>query len=231
MKEKIFQKLKQGFSNLGLGDEVLQAHAGSLAATGLVTDENIDNVVNAQKPFLESLQRNYDTRVTSATAKAKEAAKKELEDAAKAAAEEKARKEREERERQEKEKEMPDWYKAEKEASDKTIKELLESVKAMKEGYDAMKSENDRFKAEKTAAERKNSIISKAKELGIPQYRIDEGFAIADDADESKITEYLTKVATNTKSQTLPSNKSVYPLSDGAPSKENVDAIAKAMVK
>lgn len=235
MKQKIFQKLKQGFSNLGLGDEVLQAHAESLAALGLVTDENIDNVVNAQKPFLESLQKNYDTRVTSATAKAKEAAKKEFEDAAKETArkerEERERQEKEKRERQEKEKEMPDWYKAEKEASDKTIKELLASVKTMKEGYDAMKSENDKFKAEKTAAERKNSIISKAKELGIPQYRIDEGFAIADDADESKITEYLTKVATNTKLQTLPSNRGVYPLSDGAPSKENVDAIAKAMVK
>lgn len=231
MKEKIFQKLKQGYSHLGLGDEVLQAHAESLAALGFVTDENIDNVVNAQKTFLEGLQKNYDKRVTSATAKAKEDTKKELEDAAKAAAEEKARKEKEERERREKEKEMPDWYKAEKEASDKTIKELLESVKTMKEGYDAMKSENDRFKAEKTAAERKNSIISKAKELGIPQYRIDEGFAIADDADEGKITEYLTKVATNTKSQALPGNKGTFPLSDGAPSKESVEAIAKAMVK
>lgn len=231
MKEKIFQKLKQGYSHLGLGDEVLQAHAESLAALGFVTDENIDNVVNAQKTFLEGLQKNYDKRVTSATAKAKEDTKKELEDAAKAAAEEKARKEKEERERREKEKEMPDWYKAEKEASDKTIKELLESVKTMKEGYDAMKSENDRFKAEKTAAERKNLITSKAKELGIPQYRIDEGFAIADDADESKITEYLTKVATNTKSQALPGNKGTFPLSDGAPSKESVEAIAKAMVK
>lgn len=231
MKEKIFQKLKQGYSHLGLGDDVLQAHAESLAALGFVTDENIDNVVNAQKTFLEGLQKNYDKRVTSATAKAKDDIKKELEDAAKAAAEEKARKEKEERERREKEKEMPDWYKAEKEASDKTIKELLESVKTMKEGYDAMKSENDKLKAERTAAERKNSIISKAKELGIPQYRIDEGFAIADDADESKITEYLTKVATNTKSQALPGNKGTFPLSDGAPSKESVEAIAKAMVK
>lgn len=231
MKERIFQKLKQGYSHLGLGDEVLQAHAESLAALGFVTDENIENIVNAQKPFLEGLQKNYDTRVTSATAKAREAAKKEFEDAAKAAAEEKERKEREERERRGKEKEMPDWYKAEKEASDKTIKELLESVKTMKEGYDAMKTENDKFKAEKIAAERKNSIISKAKELGIPQYRIDEGFAIAEDADESKITEYLTKVATNTKSQALPGNKGVFPLSDGVPNKESVDAIAKSMVK
>lgn len=229
MKEKIFQKLKQVYSHLGLGDDVLQAHAESLAALGFVTDENIDNVVNAQKTFLEGLQKNYDKRVTSATAKAKEDAKKELEDAAKAAAEEKARKEKEERERREKEKEMPDWYKAEKEASDKTIKELLESVKTMKEGYDAMKAENDKFKAAKTAAERKNLITSKAKELGIPQYRIDEGFAIADDADESKITEHLTKVATNTKSQALPGNKGTFPLSDGAPSKEFVENIAKAM--
>lgn len=149
MKEKIFQKLKQGYSHLGLGDEVLQAHAESLAALGFVTDENIENIVNAQKPFLEGLQKNYDTRVTSATAKAREAAKKEFEDAAKAAAEEKERKEKEEWERRGKEKEMLDWYKAEKEASDKTIKELLESVKTMKEGYDAMKTENDKFKAEK----------------------------------------------------------------------------------
>ena len=39
MKEKIFQKLKQEFSHLGLGDVILQAHADSLASIGLVTDE------------------------------------------------------------------------------------------------------------------------------------------------------------------------------------------------
>lgn len=231
MKDKIFQKLKQGYSHLGLGDEVLQAHAEALVATGLVTDENIDNVVNAQKTFLEGLQKNYDKRVTSATAKAKEDAKKELEDAAKAAAEEKARKEKEEQERKEKEKEMPDWYKAEKVASDKTIKELLDSMKTMKEGYDAMKDENDRFKAEKAASERKNLIISKAKELGIPQYRIDEGFAIADDADETKVTEYLTTVANNTKTQSLPGNRGTFPLADGKPSKDDMKSIAKSMIK
>lgn len=231
MKDKIFQKLKQGFSHLGLGDDVLQAHAEALAATRLVTDENIDNVVNAQKPFLEGLQKNYDTRVTSATAKAREAAKKEFEDAAKAAAEEKARKEKEEQERKEKEKEMPDWYKAEKATSDKTIKELLESMKTMKEGYDAMKRENDTFKAEKTAAERKNQILSKAKELGIPQYRIDEGFAIADDADEAKVTEYLTTVANNTKAQVLPGNKGIFPLAETKPTKESTKSIAQSLVK
>lgn len=229
MKDKIFQKLKQGYSHLGLGDDILQAHAESLAALGFVTDENIDNVVNAQKNFLEGIQKSNDARATSAAAKAKEAAKKEFEDAAKAA-EEKARKEKEERERKEKEKEMPDWYKAEKAASDKTIKDLLDSMKTMKEGYDTMKAENDRFKTEKAAAERKNLIISKAKELGIPQYRIDEGFAIADDADEAKIGEYLATVANNTKTQTLPGNRGMFPLADKQqPKDEDIKSIAKSL--
>lgn len=231
MKEKIFQKLKQTYPQFGLGDDLLQAHAESLAALGLVTDENIDNVVNAQKSFLEKAQSSNDSRVTSAIVKAKEAAKKEFEDAAKASAEEKARKEKEERERKEKEKEMPDWYKAEKAANEKLVKDLTDSFNTMKAGYDVMKTENDKLKAERAASERKNLITSKAKELGIPQYRIDEGFAIADDADESKITEYLTTVAKNTKVQTLPGNKGNFPLSDNAPSEAEVQAIAKSLVK
>ena len=79
MKDKIFQKLKQEFSHLGLGDVVLQAHADSLAAIGLVTDENIDTVISAQKGFLENLQKTSDKRVTDAVSKAKADAKKELE--------------------------------------------------------------------------------------------------------------------------------------------------------
>lgn len=231
MKDKIFQKLKQGYSHLGLGDEVLQAHAESLSATGLVTDDNIETVVNAQKTFLEGLQKNYDTRVTSATAKAKEAAKKEFEDAAKAAAAEKERKEKEERERKEKEKVMPDWYKTEKAESEKAIKELLDSVKTMKDGYEAMKSENEALKKREADAARKNLIVSKAKELGIPQYRIEEGFAIAEDADEAKIGEYLAKVANNAKTMSLPGNKSTFPLDGLQPSADDVKNIAKSLVK
>lgn len=79
MKEKIFQKLKQEFSHLGLGDVILQAHADSLSAIGLVTDENINTVISAQKGFLENLQKTSDKRVTDAVSKAKADAKKELE--------------------------------------------------------------------------------------------------------------------------------------------------------
>ena len=93
MKEKIFQKLKQEFSHLGLGDVILQAHAESLSAIGLVTDENIDTVISAQKGFLENLQKTSDKRVTDAVSKAKADAKKELEtEEAKKKAEEETKK-------------------------------------------------------------------------------------------------------------------------------------------
>lgn len=72
MKEKIFQNLKQTFSNLGLGDEILQGLAETLDATGLVTDENMATVIQGQKNFLTSLQSGIDQRVTGAVNKAKE---------------------------------------------------------------------------------------------------------------------------------------------------------------
>lgn len=48
MKDKIFQLLKQEYKSLGLGDEVLQAHAEMLDKMGLVTDDNIETVVASQ---------------------------------------------------------------------------------------------------------------------------------------------------------------------------------------
>ena len=112
MKSLIFQKLKQEYSHLGLGMEVLQAHADALAATGLVTAENVDTIVSSQASFLESIQKANDKRVTDAQKKAKEDARKEFEvadaEAKKRAEEEAARKALEGQ--------MPDWYKREKEA-------------------------------------------------------------------------------------------------------------------
>lgn len=78
------------------------------------------------------------------------------------------------------------------------------------------------FKAEKTVAERSNLIVSKAKELGIPQWRIEEGFSIASDANEEAITSHLTTVANNVKAQLLPGNKTSFPLSDNKPDKGEV---------
>ena len=230
MTEKIYQRLKQGYSHLGLGENVLRAHAEALNAIGLVTDENIEVVITAQKRFLENLQAENDRRVTDATAKAKQSAKKEFEDDAAKKAEEAAKKAEEERLKKEKEKEMPDWYKKEKEAQEKLISELTKDRQTLMDSFKEMKAESDKLKAEKLASDRKNQIISKAKELGIPQYRIEEGFSIADDADENTVNDYLSKVANNIKAQNLPSNRTVFPMVDGKPDKTEVDSIAKSLV-
>ena len=221
MKSLIFQKLKQEYSHLGLGKEVLQAHADALAATGLVTEENIDTIVSSQAAFLESIQKANDQRVTDAQKKAKEDARKEFE----ANAEEAKKKAIEEAQRREQEKEMPDWYKAEKEANAKNNALIAELAKS----FEAIKAENEAFKLEKANAERKNLILTKAKELGVPEYRIKEGFAIADNADEATITEYLTTVANNIKANSLPSNKEAFPMSTTL-KKEDIDNVAKGLV-
>lgn len=226
MRDKIFQKLKQEYSHLGLGKEVLQAQADALAATGIVTDENIDIIVSSQKSFLESIQKANDQRATEAQRKAKEDALKEYE------AQKEAEKQRleEEAKRKELEKQMPDWYVKEKQASDDMLKKLAESNELLRKGLEAMQNENSAFKAEKAAAERKNLILSKAKELGIPEYRIKEGFSIADNADEASIVEHLTSVANNIKAFSLPSNKEAFPMSGPELKKEDLDNVAKSLV-
>lgn len=78
MKAKIFAKLKQEYSSLGLGDEYLMSKADSLAATGLVTDDNIDAVVACQRKELEGLQKANDKRVTDALEKSVRSMKKKL---------------------------------------------------------------------------------------------------------------------------------------------------------
>lgn len=248
MRDKIFQKLKQEYSHLGLGKEVLQAQADALAATGIVTDENIDIIVSSQAPFLESIQKANDQRATDAQRKAREEAlkeyeakaeadKKKAEDAAKKAEEEAKKKAEEEALRKEQEKQMPDWYIKEKEANAKRIadsnemlKKLSESNELLRQGLEAMKKENETFKIEKASMERKNLILSKAKELGIPEYRIKEGFSIADDADEATITDYLTSVSNNIKAYSLPSNKEAFPMAGAELKKEEIDSIAKTLV-
>lgn len=223
MKDKIFQKLKQEYSHLGLGKEVLQAQAEALAATGVVTDENIDTIVSSQAPFLESIQKSNDQRATEAQRKAREDARREIEEEARKKANEEAM-------RNEQEKQMPDWYVKEKQASEDLLKRLAESNELLRKGLESIQKENEAFKVEKAEIERKNLILSKAKELGIPEYRIKEGFSIAADADENAISEYLTTVANNVKAFSLPNNRDVFPMSGPELKKEEIDSIVKTLV-
>lgn len=265
MKEKIFQALKQAYSHLGLGDAVLSDQAESLASTNLVTDENLQSVVDAQKGFLTSLQRANDKRVQDALEKAKkEAEEKAAKEAAeKAAAEEAARKAAEEeaarkkaeeeeaarRKALEDDKNIPEGVKkliaeqqaailAQKQAAEeqaKLFREQMEQMtaqfKTQSDSLTALRDENDKFKAAEALKARNAMILNKATEFGIPQWRIEEGFNIAAEADEAAIIEHLTKVANNSKANNLPGDKShQFNLGDDKPTKEEMDSIAKGLV-
>ena len=297
MNKKIFQLLKQAYSSLGLGDDVLQAHADMLASLGFVNDDNVQTIVDSQKSFLENLQKANDKRATDAAAKASEKAKKDFEEAeakkkaeeeankkaaeeaaakAKAAeeakkAEEAAKKAKEEEERKrleeiKKNNEIPEWYKkaqeerlaaakAEREQAAKERKELTDLIKSLKddsskqtkeytdnlaklteenkkqgETIKAMQEEREAEKAAAAKAAHRQKILDKAHELGIPQSRIDEGFVIAEDADDNAINDTLTKVANNYKALQQPMNFG-FSQETGKPTKEQVDNVAASLVK
>lgn len=279
MKEKIFQLLKQEYKSLGLGDEVLQAHAEMLDKMGLVTDDNIETVVASQKDFLESLQKDNDRRVTDAKKKFEEAQKakedaerKAAEEEAKKKAEEEAKKAAEEAERKRleelaKKNEMPDYLKkyfeeqaAEKKASEEArtkereeFKKLVETLtqkntdqaktyneqmetqsKTIKELQETIQKQAEEAKAKEEAAAKADhdaKILSKAKELGIPESRINEGFTLSDDATDEAIETYLSKVANNYKALQQPQFGGSYRASEGEPTKEDVDNVAASLVQ
>lgn len=266
MKDKIFQLLKQEYKSLGLGDEVLQAHAEMLDKMGLVTDDNIETVVASQKSFLESLQKDNDRRVTDAKKKfeeaqkakeeakkaAEEAEKKRLEELAKKnempdylkkyfeeqAAEKKASDEARTKEREEfkklvetltqKNTDQAKTYNEQMEAQSKTIKELQETIQ--KQAEEAKAKEEAAAKA-KAKADHDAKILSKAKELGIPESRINEGFTLSDDATDDAIETYLSKVANNYKALQQPQFGGSYRASEGEPTKEDVDNVAASLVQ
>lgn len=165
MKDKIFNSLKQNYSNLGLSDEILKGQAEALANTGFVTDENLQAVVDGQKTFLSSLQSGIDKRVTDAVNKAK------------------GGKEEESAGGGEQKKNEPD------------LQKMIEDVLTAK--LLPIQEELNAYKAKEQQAVRANMIASKAKELGIPEWRVKEGFAITPEMDEAAINSYLAGVKQN----------------------------------
>ena len=221
MKEKIFNALKQEYKALGLSDEILQGHANALAAIGLVTDENLSAVVAAQKDFLTGLQSGIDKRVTTAREKALADAKK-TEDEAKAEAERK----KAEEDAKKADKDKPEWQKE----MEKRFEEFLKKDTEREREFKALQEKYEALEKEKAESARANTILSKAKELGIPEWRIKEGFAISAEADEAAINSHLTTVATNLKTANLPSNRLGHVLDDGKPSKEQISDIANSLI-
>lgn len=249
MKDKIFQLLKTTYSSLGLGDAVLTAHAQVLDAMGIVTDENINSVVAGQKGILEAFQKNADERATMAQKKASEKLQAELEAlkaTSTASAEEKQKLEAQIKELEAKIKTTqqtqpePQPFNLEENESFKTMKASFEAqTKAMQdamskltENLTALQTENNQFKQERASAERAQFITSKAKELGIPEWRIAEGFGFAPEATEEAIVTTLTGVANNIKAHVLPDKKTTIPLSqDGKIDMDLVKSVASSITK
>ena len=223
---------------------MLQARAEALEATGLVTDDNIDLVVASQRKDLELMQSNTDRRVADALKKQEaDRLKKE--------------KEKEDKKKKENDDDTPDYVKALRRESEERensfrkqieemraaeekrqselselIKVLTEKNETLQQNYSALKDENEKAKAEKAKAERSAKIKAKALELGVPQWRIDEGIIIADDATDEAVAETLTKMANNIKTNLLPGRQAGGILGgDKELTKEEAADIAGRLVK
>lgn len=157
MKEKIFQSLKQTFSSkYGVSDEVLQGYAESLAATGLVNDENLATVIQGQESALRAFQKNFD-RV-----------RKEGSDYKKELDELKAKDGKPEVKPEEKTEEKPDLAKLVVDAVNAAVKPLSDKLTMIE--------------TEKEQATRQEQILAKAKEYGVPESQA-KRYSIPNDVD------------------------------------------------
>ena len=251
----LLQKLKAAYSSLGLSDAILAPLASSLSTSGVVTEENVDGVVAAQKGFLESLQKSNDKRVNDALEKAKQEAEKklqevtgngkaELERMAKELAELRAKQtgndgplqEKEEKKDEPRGTESHEWYDAERAKLmtelENRFKTVADGNKALLDAVNALKAENESMKAAEQARKRSDFIAGKAKELGIPEWRVKEGFALANDATEEAITAHLATVAGNIRANELPKGGLGASLgNDGKPDPKAIADIAERLVR
>lgn len=257
MKEKIFQALKTEYAHLGLGDEILMQQANMIEGMGVATDDNLAAIVAAQKDYLSGLQKINDRRVSDALAKAQQkaaddlkakldAAKKANDDAlAKAIADLEAKfgkqpepqpkpepKKEGETEAEKALREMIEKSQKEHAAQVESMKtqmeEMMKSLKTQASSLAAFQKENEAMKAAKAEADRKAFIETTAQELGIPAWRIKEGFAINASDDNDTIKTYLTSVATNIKTAGIqPDGGKILDLGVAKPTDAELDSLIK----
>ena len=199
MKTKLFNALKQEHSKLGLSDEVLQAYADSLASTGLVTDENLATVSKGQETALKAYQSSIDKERTE-----RANIKKELDELKAKGGDPK-----------------PADPQPPKPADDLDAKFNAYFDSKVKPIQDELNA----YKDKESKAARQSLILGKAKELGIPEWRINEGFTIADDADETSINTTLSGIKQNIVTAGLETSKGFPIDTNKTPSKEELDGI------
>ena len=221
-----------------VADAVAKAKADTKAAIDTAVSEALAKA-EADRKAQEEARAKAEAEKAEAEAKAKaEAEAKAKEEAERLAALQRANVSEEVQkqltEMQKKYEEAAALRKTEAEAYQKSMEEriakMLEENKTISASLKTMQDEKAALEAAKAKEARMNLILSKAKELGVPQTRIDEGFAIADTLDEAGITEYLTKVANNSKVVKLPTGGTAAPISSGAPDKAEIASLAASLI-
>ena len=190
MKAKILTALKTRYGNLGFGDKAFDGVADYLSKT--VTEETqIETAIGGVESLLKAFQGDID-KVRGES----NAAKVELEKLKGEKAElEKSIQKTPEPQKSPKGDDLDAMVKI---ISDQLNEQLTKQLN--EKLVEQLKPLQDRITANETkeATEKREArILAKAQELQIPQFRIDEGFTIAADADDAAINTYLSKVKQN----------------------------------
>lgn len=201
MKEKLFNALKTEYATLGFSDKAISGVAESLASTGLVTDENLDSIVQGQKKLLASFQSEIDSRVTSAREKALSEPKQGAKSNGGGEPTEP------------------------KTATSDDIKAMIEA--AVAEKVTPLQEKLQQYERKEMATERQTMIAAKAKELGIDQKCL-QFLHVPDELDEDGVTQHLTAYKQYEVDRGLPT-LSPFPKSEGKVTKEETDLIVEGM--
>lgn len=203
MKARILNALKTKYSHLGFSAKALDGVASVIEKT-ITEDSQIDDAVAGVEGLLRVFQADSDRSRTEYNT-----LKGQYEDLLKKQSNGNGGGQNEPTE------EEPAWFKAYKAEQEQR--------------YNTMKNESDAMKAEKAKNDRLALIANKAKELGIPEWRVKEGFVIDDSADETAIVSYLSGIQTNLVTAGL-GGKGLYPLAgDQKATKEDADKIVSGM--
>lgn len=185
MKEKILVALKTKYKTFGFGDKAFDGVADYLSKT--VTEESaIETAIGGVENLLKAFQGDIDT-----VRNEKSGLQKQLDE---------LKAKGDESKKDEKQPPADDL--------DAKLEALINAkVAPLQEKLNAYET-----KEAKTA--RQAQILGKAKELGIPDWRINEGFTITDDADEASISTTLSAIKQNIVTAGLEKGNAGHPLSD-----------------
>ena len=196
MKEKILVALKTKYKTFGFGDKAFDGVADYLSKT--VTEESaIETAIGGVENLLKAFQGDIDT-----VRNEKSGLQKQLDELKSKGDESK---------------------KDEKQPPADDLDAKLEALISAKVA--PLQEKLTAYETKEAKATRQAQILGKAKELKISQERIDEGFVIADDADETAINTYLSKVAQNEVARGLEQSKGFPIDTNKTPSKEELDGI------